>query len=677
MRFFAGEDFPKLSIFSEELPSPWIVPAYLSRAHRDRLVRMFGRALLAFDDRLSFVELSWAERDFLTWRKVRIPRDAVIWWRVEVPSWDDRALRTEEQLREIVEEGSKLHPGRAIYDFDGPLDLPGFGWLGAFKVQVLHRLIDEIEDRELLEDPRWVVESLHEAAGWLESAVDLLDFAEGMLEMRGFGYAEEACRDEAMARVLAARFGGKERGKADRELGVLVKVRAGESRLEGEERAALAAGGLLDRETGRYFPVMDALKREGVWQRFVKKVAGARGTERALRELLPGWVPEELPLGGLISIMRSPEEPRLDVALRGVKASLGEPENRTLRRAKDLLSEDKWEEASRLVLKAIERGEDRLWTEKELQQGAGILGGFVIKMITTKGDNLDPNRLNRIAIASNATAGLFERAGSMRGALAALVWAGSYWRMAHSKRLASEALERARRLAEDLGEGSWQAATFQELGDLAIEENRLEQAREAYQKALTIRVNLGDLKGQAEGFKGLGEVARLKEQWEEAKGYYERALSIVGQLGDRQEESQMNKRLGQVALQTAEHDAAQGYLERALAVAQEISDRRGEADACNALFGVALAKGNYEDAEQAYQRARRIFREIGDDRGKATTYVAEGILWKVKGETERARAAFEYALIAFDKLGDRLGQDTVRRLLEALEPTPKPPNKNK
>ncbi len=673
MRFFAGEDFPKLSIFSEELPSPWIVPAYLSRAHRDRLVRMFGRALLAFDDRLSFVELSWAERDFLTWRKVRIPRDAVIWWRVEVPSWDDRALRTEEQLREIVEEGSKLHPGRAIYDFDGPLDLPGFGWLGAFKVQVLHRLIDEIEDRELLEDPRWAVESLHEAAGWLESAVDLLDFAEGMLEMRGFGYAEEACRDEAMARVLAARFGGKERGKADRELGVLVKVRAGESSLEGEERAALAAGGLLDRETGRYFPVMDALKREGVWQRFVKKVAGARGIERALRELLPGWVPEELPLGGLISIMRSPEEPRLDVALRGVKASLGEPENRMLKRATVLLLEGQWEEASRLVLKAIEREEDRLWTEKELQQGASILGATVQKMIGVQEDNLDPDWPNRVATTAEAAARLMERVGLTNDASFSLLIAGKHWRIGHSLLLARGALERALRLSEPLGEGVLWAIAYQELGALALEENRLEEARDAYQKALTLSQDLGYRRGETECLTGLGEVAGQMGQLDEAKGYYERVLSIAERCDNRHEVVRVSLHLATLALHMDELEAAQSHFEKALSIAKAVGNRKMEANIYSALLSVAVVKGSYEDADQAYQQAREIYREMNDRSGAAELLAMEGLLSLAKDEAAKAKASFEQARLIYKEIGDTQGVARVEALLEAGFPNPNPP----
>ncbi|NUQ97011.1 MAG: tetratricopeptide repeat protein, partial [Streptomyces sp.] len=77
------------------------------------------------------------------------------------------------------------------------------------------------------------------------------------------------------------------------------------------------------------------------------------------------------------------------------------------------------------------------------------------------------------------------------------------------------------------------ASTYHQLGMVAQERGRWDEAEDRYRRALTISEELGDRPGTASTYHQLGMVAQERGRWDEAEDRYRRALTISEELGSR------------------------------------------------------------------------------------------------------------------------------------------------
>ena len=79
---------------------------------------------------------------------------------------------------------------------------------------------------------------------------------------------------------------------------------------------------------------------------------------------------------------------------------------------------------------------------------------------------------------------------------------------------------------EDLGNRPGMAGSYHQLGMIAQDRGRLEEAEDWYRKSLAIREDLGDRPGTADSYHQLGIVAQHQERLEEAEHWYRTSLAI-------------------------------------------------------------------------------------------------------------------------------------------------------
>jgi len=211
------------------------------------------------------------------------------------------------------------------------------------------------------------------------------------------------------------------------------------------------------------------------------------------------------------------------------------------------------------------------------------------------------------------------------------------------------ALELFRAVGDQLGEANIQKA----LGDLALREARLGEARKHYEAALAIYPAIGDRLGEANVQQALGDLALREDRLGEARKHYEAALAIYPAIGDRLGEANVQKALGDLALREARLGEARKHYEAALAIYPAIGARLGEANVQQALGDLALREDRLGEARKHYEAALAIYPAIGARLGEANTLAGLSRLALREGREEEARALLQQAVDLHVAIGSR------------------------
>jgi tetratricopeptide (TPR) repeat protein len=116
------------------------------------------------------------------------------------------------------------------------------------------------------------------------------------------------------------------------------------------------------------------------------------------------------------------------------------------------------------------------------------------------------------------------------------------------------------------------SSTYHQLGFLAEELRKWEQARSYYQQSLEIKIEYGDRFYQAMTLHQLGNLAQELREWEQARSYYRQALEIYIEYGTRYEQASTLHNLGRVAEGVGELSQAKSYYLQALQILAEFND---------------------------------------------------------------------------------------------------------
>lgn len=277
MRLFPGDDVPDLSALAQEMPEPWLMPRGLSRAHRDRLGTMVVRTVRRFDPRIQAVQLRWAEVSHLREGRLRLPERVLVWWRSDEPA-DDPA--------EVLHEAPRLVRGLHLLDLDRDPGSVSLGWLGPLKVRLLHTLTDALLERVRDVDVELLIDGLNDAAERLVSPIDLLDFAETLVEARSAGASLAEAREEAIAAVLTGHVAWETPPASNMSAWhPTFHDAATPARLPPIMADLLGARGLAEGERGPYSPLLDWLAVPGVQERVtehLRRQAAVSGEEQSL-----------------------------------------------------------------------------------------------------------------------------------------------------------------------------------------------------------------------------------------------------------------------------------------------------------------------------------------------------------------------------------------------------------
>lgn len=282
MRLFVDGLLPGLRLAPPALPTPWILPSQLNRAHRERLIFLLTQALRGSEPDLVVADLSWGERGILHSDRLRLLPPVLYILRVDTPYPTDP--------REVLRLGSRLIQGPVVFDFADPHELPALGWLGPLRLEVLRCLTDLLLSRCVLPAAESIIDTLKTLCEQVLSPIDLIDAADELVERVAEGRALEAAVDRAAARILLSRFPGLE---LSTDLTLRALTEFGMGREPAPQHVALfSRAGLF--EGGQALPPAALLKRPGVLRRVLGDLARRYHPQdwgRHLREYAPDLFP--------------------------------------------------------------------------------------------------------------------------------------------------------------------------------------------------------------------------------------------------------------------------------------------------------------------------------------------------------------------------------------------------
>ncbi|MFJ9976703.1 tetratricopeptide repeat protein, partial [Streptomyces cyaneofuscatus] len=108
------------------------------------------------------------------------------------------------------------------------------------------------------------------------------------------------------------------------------------------------------------------------------------------------------------------------------------------------------------------------------------------------------------------------------------------------------------------------AVSYHQLGRVAQEAGRLDEAEAWYRKSLVIREDLGSRPGMSSSYHQLGTVAQEAGRLDEAEAWYRKSLVIEEDLGNRPGMSSSYHQLGTVAQEAGRLDEAEAWYRKSL-----------------------------------------------------------------------------------------------------------------
>jgi tetratricopeptide (TPR) repeat protein len=140
------------------------------------------------------------------------------------------------------------------------------------------------------------------------------------------------------------------------------------------------------------------------------------------------------------------------------------------------------------------------------------------------------------------------------------------------------------------------AITCHQLGMMAGERGRLDEAEDWYRKSLAIEVDIADKTGMASTFHQIGIIAQYRGQLDEAEEWYRKSLAIREECGGLAGVGASYHQLGMIAQYRGQLDEAEQWYRRSLAIKERLGDLPGRAFSFGQLGLLAEERGEFGQA---------------------------------------------------------------------------------
>ena len=173
-------------------------------------------------------------------------------------------------------------------------------------------------------------------------------------------------------------------------------------------------------------------------------------------------------------------------------------------------------------------------------------------------------------------------------------------------------LERARDIANVVGNKYQQIKILFQLSSVSIKDGKTDQAQEYARQAIALAQSSQMENQIARGSIDLGNVYLARGSYSDAEKYFEQGLEAAQRYGGQQNEARARLSLASLYIQRGESDRGLAYDEQALAFYQS-GGYRTETSQALLLRGRAFRqKGNYDSAFQAFQEQLKLAEQTGD-----------------------------------------------------------------
>lgn len=216
------------------------------------------------------------------------------------------------------------------------------------------------------------------------------------------------------------------------------------------------------------------------------------------------------------------------------------------------------------------------------------------------------------------------------------------------------AVDAAKRSGEQAGE----AEALENLGTVAFQELRLDEAEECHRAALAIRRRIGDRRGTAKSVNALGLLGLRRHRLDDAVSYFADSMEIFSELGDRRWTALMRANLAEALCELSRYEEAGQIIEQALADFRELGDHIGERNALWLLSWVMRGIGDLEAASRAIGAALTIAHDHDNQVWRGHWLAESARVELARGNPEEALRLFQESAAVQRRLGDA-GREAV------------------
>jgi CHAT domain-containing protein/Tfp pilus assembly protein PilF len=214
--------------------------------------------------------------------------------------------------------------------------------------------------------------------------------------------------------------------------------------------------------------------------------------------------------------------------------------------------------------------------------------------------------------------------------------------------------------ARDRHDELWEARGIAGLGSLAYARARYAEARQFQLQALSVFERLGASSDVGRAERDLGNIAINLGKRDEATDYYRRSIAVAERTGDALERLRSAFALARLATDVRLGGSKLAALDALRQEAHRIGERVLEARILHSAADTFFEIGEYEPAIRKLNDAAAIFEETGERDELSTVYNSLGRIFRVHGQVPAALQAQLKALAIQDTL------DSPRNRIQSL-----------
>lgn len=210
----------------------------------------------------------------------------------------------------------------------------------------------------------------------------------------------------------------------------------------------------------------------------------------------------------------------------------------------------------------------------------------------------------------------------------------------------------ALRLARAADDEREEGRVLRDLGLLASDEGRLDDALRNYEDALRLHRKMGERRDEAEALALLAFLHDERGELELATEHYDRCLTRLREVGDRQLEALVLGNYAGLEQELGNLGGARKHLENALSILEEIGRPTFVGPFLGALATLLHEQGEVENAIDTFERALSSMRATGNLRYEGLMLGYMGAARAEHGDRDRARELLELADQRNTEVGD-------------------------
>jgi tetratricopeptide (TPR) repeat protein len=210
---------------------------------------------------------------------------------------------------------------------------------------------------------------------------------------------------------------------------------------------------------------------------------------------------------------------------------------------------------------------------------------------------------------------------------------------------------KALEVRERLGLERYAASDYHQLGRIAQERQKFDEAEQCYRKALEIYERLGLERDAADEYHQLGIIAQERQKFDEAEQWYRKALEIYERLGLERYAASDYHQLGRIAEERQKFDEAEQWYRKALEIYERLGLERYAAGDYHQLGRIAEKRQKLDEAEQWYRKALEIYERLGLERDAADEYHQLGMIAQERQKLDEAEQWYRKALEIYQHIG--------------------------